>query len=291
MPEITLKQNSAKKRQTTKLRTVLLIGLLAVFTVSGWIFLKNDTVMQSAVDQDEGSILPNIDQASPGAQIRPTVLKQFSGEEFVSFYNKFAYPNVREFESAPAITGTSAADERIRSIALERGYVGRSVAVPPLKDVSKDFQLQERAANDWVELVDAAKKDGQQLTLTGAFRTIEDQRDLFMESLTTTGATVDSIIAGRSDAAIISVLRRVSIPGYTRHHSGYAVDIGCQNDPAVVFGNSSCFTWLSKNNYEHAKTHGWIPAYPDGAPKQGPDPEPWEYCWVGKDALLEPVNI
>jgi LAS superfamily LD-carboxypeptidase LdcB len=55
----------------------------------------------------------------------------------------------------------------------------------------------------------------------------------------------------------------------------------------VVFEQSVCFGWLSKGNYKNAKSNGWIPSYPDGAKKQGPDPESWEYVWVGKQNLIE----
>jgi len=34
------------------------------------------------------------------------------------------------------------------------------------------------------------------------------------------------------------------------------------------------------------KRFGFIPSYPENSGKQGPEPEPWEYVWVGEDVLL-----
>jgi LAS superfamily LD-carboxypeptidase LdcB len=42
---------------------------------------------------------------------------------------------------------------------------------------------------------------------------------------------------------------------------------------------------MSKDNYLQAKKYGWIPSYPEGAQQQGPEPEAWEYVWVGTASL------
>jgi len=90
-----------------------------------------------------------------------------------------------------------------------------------------------------------------------------------------------------SDSELDGILATTAIPGYSRHHTGYTVDIGCGNEPAIAFELTVCFDWLSANNYKNAKTYGWIPSYPEGAGQQGPEPETWEYVWVGIDALTE----
>jgi LAS superfamily LD-carboxypeptidase LdcB len=286
MPEISLKIN---KKLSGLWRRAALIVAIFLLAIGALVWLQNDTQQKNDISIKEPvSEKLSVDN-TVDSSITPRKLKLYSGEEFVSLYNAFAYPNVKEFEIAPSITGNSIADERIRNLAIERGYIGRSIAIPPLRDTGK-YQLQYRAATSWDEMVKKAKQDGQTLILTAAFRTIEDQRDLFNEGLNTAGATPALIAAGKADLGVQSVLKRISVPGYTRHHSGYTVDIGCQNDNGVLFGASTCFAWLSRNNYENAKTFGWIPSYPSGAPKQGPDPEEWEYSWVGFDVVSEPVN-
>ncbi|MBA2279052.1 D-alanyl-D-alanine carboxypeptidase family protein [Candidatus Saccharibacteria bacterium] len=284
MPLITPKL--IKQPPSLKKRPVgLWLFIVACIVVVGLFIVKltdnkhNTAVVSTATDVVE-TVIPS-EQAIATRQ-----LKNFTATEFVSLYNKYAYPNVKEFDISPPITGDQAADEKIRTLAVARGYIGRSIAIPPLTDTD-NYQLQERAALAWHELSSAAKTDKHSISLTAAFRTIEDQRELFNNALYATGATKAAIAASKADTAVNGVLNRIAVPGYTRHHSGYTVDISCDSDPSVVFGASSCFTWLSKNNYENCKKYGWIPSYPKGASQQGPEPEEWEYSWVGFEAVSE----
>ncbi len=98
---------------------------------------------------------------------------------------------------------------------------------------------------------------------------------------------VTKIISGESDKEINDILITRSIPGYSKHHTGYTIDIGCGNYLLdYSFADTECFDWLAVNNYENAKRFGFIPSYPENSGKQGPEPEPWEYVWVGEDVLL-----
>ena len=72
-------------------------------------------------------------------------------------------------------------------------------------------------------------------------------------------------------------------PGYSRHHSGYTIDI---SGSTPIFANSPGFDWISKDNYANSREFGFIPSYPPNTPNQGPNPEEWEYIWVGKDVLF-----
>jgi LAS superfamily LD-carboxypeptidase LdcB len=92
---------------------------------------------------------------------------------------------------------------------------------------------------------------------------------------------------GGAEAAIEAVLRESAPPGFSRHHTGYTMDL---YDPSTgrdftAFAASPAFRWLSASNYLNAKRFGFIPSYPEGATGQGPDPEPWEYTWVGEGPL------
>ena len=39
------------------------------------------------------------------------------------------------------------------------------------------------------------------------------------------------------------------------------------------------------DNFYNAKRFGFIPSYPDDLNAQGPNPEPWEFVWVGVDLI------
>ena len=93
-------------------------------------------------------------------------------------------------------------------------------------------------------------------------------------------------MTGIYDEKINEVLTVSSIPGYSKHHSGYAADFGCGNDYLVYsFAETECYEWLSADNFKNSRMYGFIPSYPNNGGVQGPDPEPWEFVWVGSELL------
>ena len=91
---------------------------------------------------------------------------------------------------------------------------------------------------------------------------------------------------GTSDEALDLLMQTVAVPGYSKHHTGYAVDL--RRGPASLFAfrDSAAYAWLSENNFANAMAHGWLPSYPDGVDDLGPEPEPWEFVYVGIDNIL-----
>lgn len=237
----------------------------------------------------ENTIAAQTNSPSPdAAPVNPSEpqFKQFSGEDFKKLYGSFLFPNTMELSQPPEITGNFQADVRIRQFAERRGYVMRAVPVAPL--VREDgLSLQQKAAKPWQDMKTAAMSDGILLRLVAGFRSVEDQRILFMSRLASSGIAVNAIADGTADTALDSLLKTTAIPGYSRHHTGFTIDIGCGEYDEVVFKVSRCYEWLSKDNYFHAKKFGWIPSYPEDTSDQGPDPESWEYVWVGTDALVK----
>lgn len=218
-------------------------------------------------------------------------LKTFTGPEFKALVRSMKYPNTQNFDEPPSITGNRTADDRIRKIAESRGYVITTIPVSSIEKINEprlesDDLLQPLAAIAWRDLKVAAKRDNIPLSLLSAYRSPEYQRNLFMQRLTARGVTIASIAAGLADAAIEATLETTAIPGYSRHHTGYTIDLWCE-DGSGAFVNSGCFRWISADNYKIAKTAGWVPSYPEGVALQGPEPEPWEYVWVSKDLVTE----
>jgi zinc D-Ala-D-Ala carboxypeptidase len=218
-------------------------------------------------------------------------LKQFTGEQFKELYYSTIYPNTQQFPDPPDISGNIEADLRIRQLAEARGYKLTSIPVQAIVKINEprlegDDLLQPLAAESWQQLKASATKDGYPLALISAYRAPEYQRKLFMDRLLARGVTVLQLARAQGDAAIKANLEVTAVPGYSRHHTGYTIDVWCE-DGSTAFLNSSCYKWISANNYEKAKEAGWIPSYPEGANEQGPEPEPWEYVWVGRDRLTE----
>jgi hypothetical protein len=210
----------------------------------------------------------------------------FSGEEMKNLYNNFRYANTNNIIAPPLITGNTVADKKIRTLAEARGYRLRRLARDTLSDVD-GHPIQILAVKPWQDLKAAATRDGIVLTITWAFRSIEDQRAIFLAGLEGAGISTQDIADGRVDDSVDRVLQTYAPPGYSRHHTGFTIDLTCGTNGLTNFAETPCFEWISKDNYLHAKTFGWIPSYPAGANLQGPEPEPWEYVWVTSDALLK----
>lgn len=268
-------------RRNKKTKTLLVIIFL--FLVVGGVFF----ILHDKADAPD----PNTATSTSNAQIKPPKqpsgkFKTYTGQEFSDLYNSFNYPNTSLINEHSPITGNETADNKIRQLAVSRGYKLRSAPVTNnFVEVQKIMLLQERASNPWIELQKKAKEENIRLSLFDAYRSAEDQRTIFLSRLN--GIAVADIAAGKADAAVSKVLETTALPGYSRHHTGYTVDIKCDSQPGVKFENSICFAWLNKDNYINAKKYGWIPSYPEGAGNQGPLPESWEYVWVGADTLQE----
>jgi len=173
-------------------------------------------------------------------------------------------------DAEPAITGRGDLDERIRALAEARGYLLRPKADGDLVSVGR-HRLQPAAADGWRELERAAKEAGVPLVLNSAYRSVETQRATFVR-----------VLGGRTtDEAIDRVLRYSAPPGYSKHQTGYAIDVRTPGGTIWGFGETAAYRWLAADDFANAKRFGFVPSYPpDGVP-QGPEPEPWEFLWVG----------
>ena len=145
--------------------------------------------------------------------------------------------------------------------------------------------MQERVAEDLEALLAAAQEESIEILITHVYRSVEEQRQLFTQRLQRQGFTFSQLADGASDIAIDAVLQQASPPGYSRHHSGYTLDF--RDSSAPFFATSPAYAWLSADNFENAKQFGFIPSYPEGVPDQGPNPETWEFVWVGKGLTFE----
>ncbi len=264
--------------------------VLAMIVIAAGVYFWQSASRKPISNQTPSTIDNMQSQSSPAVE-HIGKLKQFTGEQFKQLYHSMVYPNTQQFSDPPPITGNTDADLRIRSFAEARGYRLTSIPVQAVVKINEprldnDDLLQPLAAQAWVEIKAAAFKDNVRLSLISAYRSPEYQRNLFMQRLQSQGVTASQIAAARADVAVQNTLRLAALPGYSRHHTGYAVDLWCE-DGSLTFLSSSCFQWISANNYQHAKEYGWIPSYPEGADEQGPEPEPWEYVWVGRSRLTE----
>jgi D-alanyl-D-alanine carboxypeptidase len=220
-----------------------------------------------------GALLVAVFVASTAVPAAAEELPEFTGNEFNQMFTEAELPNLAPIGPAPSITGTSSIDQRIRVIGEGRGYLRRPLPSGSLTTVG-GFPMQPEAAEAWADLKAAARAAGHTLTLASAYRNHSTQKYLLLRKL-----------ASYSDSAIDARLRYVAPPGYSKHHTGYAIDITQPGYAIYEFDESPAYSWLSADNYENAKRHGWIPSYPPDAELQGPRPEPWEWTYVGADNI------
>lgn len=280
------KQLRSTKSKTKRGVSRIIIFLIFLVILTG-IGLYTYALRQVQPEITENSTtVNNEDTIEDPFSVAQKPLKQLKGDGFKALYMTVAYPNTQEITDPPEITGDADADARIRTLAEARGYklsripMGSIVKVVKEPRLDDDDLLQPLAAAAWYKLKEAANRDGYPISIISAYRSPKYQADLFKSRLFDTGVTIKQLANGTGDGAIASTLAVTAVPGYSRHHTGYTVDLWCE-DASTTFLDSSCYRWISANGYQKAMEFGWIPSYPEGATEQGPEPEPWEYVWVG----------
>jgi zinc D-Ala-D-Ala carboxypeptidase len=161
---------------------------------------------------------------------------------------------------------------------------GRMLNHYPYKETTQDkleaitvdgsFRLHHKAAKAYKEMVAAAQADGVAIAPLSAFRSTKDQQELFFE-------------VSRERNQRPQERANVSAPpGHSEHHTGYAIDIGDSNVPAVNlspdFESTEAFKWLQEN----AARFSFELSFPKDN-MQGVTYEPWHWRFVGDSDSLE----
>ncbi|MDX9740051.1 MAG: M15 family metallopeptidase [Gammaproteobacteria bacterium] len=124
------------------------------------------------------------------------------------------------------------------------------------------YLLAPHAAQAWRALSAAAAADGVRLYIVSAFRSVDRQLELIERKL------------ARGDA-LSDILSVIAPPGFSEHHTGRAVDVGCPEAAPLEreFDRTPAFRWLRSR----AGEFGFLLSYPEGNP-QGYQYEPWHWC-------------
>ncbi len=127
--------------------------------------------------------------------------------------------------------------------------------------------LDQEAAEAFMQMKASAQQLNIKLKIISGFRTIDSQRELFHKQIQRKG--------GEKRAKKYS-----APPGYSEHHTGYALDTGDETQPEtdlkLTFQNTEAYTWLEKN----ASNYGFELSFPENN-FQGVSFEPWHWRFVG----------
>ena len=147
---------------------------------------------------------------------------------------------------------------------------GARIEISHLKTSGKDNWHKLDAA---LAKIEAARAEGIELVVISGFRTKAEQKELFFG----VGQQRNQTPAQRAQVS--------APPGYSEHHTGYAVDIGDGSTPSTnlsrSFEKTAAFLRLQKN----AARYGFELSFPENNP-QGVMYEPWHWRYVGDDQSL-----
>lgn len=136
------------------------------------------------------------------------------------------------------------------------------------------IKMRSTAAVKFRQMQAAAKADGINLTPISGFRDTQAQEQLFF---------------GVKEQRSQDAAQRAEVsapPGYSEHHTGYAIDIGDADVPAThaepEFASTSAFRWLKQNALKYSFELSFPPDN-----KQGVSYEPWHWRFVGDRESLE----
>ena len=150
------------------------------------------------------------------------------------------------------------------------------VAESELSPITSDgrIRLHKAAATKFKQMQAAARNQGIILTPISGFRSVDAQDYLFFNI---------------KEQRVQDATKRAEVsapPGYSEHHTGYAIDIGDGKVPATNvspnFENTAAFRWLEQN----AARYSFELSFPPDNP-QGISYEPWHWRFVGDRKSLE----
>ena len=160
--------------------------------------------------------------------------------------------------------------------ALLGHFVYQEAPQNELKAITADgrLKLRQAAAEKFQAMRAAARQSGVVLVPISGFRSVEEQNSLFFDIKAQRGQ-------GAEKRAEVS-----APPGYSEHHTGYAVDIGDGRVTAAnlspQFEKTAAFQWLQAN----AAYYSFELSFPQGN-RQGVSYEPWHWRFVGDRQSLE----
>lgn len=139
---------------------------------------------------------------------------------------------------------------------------------------NSSIKLRKAAAQKFQAMVAAARANGVVLMPISGFRSTALQQTLFFDVKAQRG----QVTKKRAEVS--------APPGYSEHHTGYAVDIGDGTAPATnlspKFEKTRAFKWLNAN----AARFSFEMSFPKNNP-QGVSYEPWHWRYVGDRHSLE----
>jgi D-alanyl-D-alanine carboxypeptidase len=193
------------------------------------------------------------------------------------------------FQSIVAGTAAGADNGDSRDVAVQLAPTSRTLLghraydIAPEDDLislraNSQIRLRRAAAEQFEAMAQDAANDGITLVPLSGYRTLAEQEHLFFDIKAQRGQDAHT----RAEVS--------APPGYSEHHTGYAIDIGDANHPDTHvnegFGETAAFQWLQEN----APSYGFELSFPPEN-LQGVAFEPWHWRFAGDRDSLETFYV
>jgi len=126
-----------------------------------------------------------------------------------------------------------------------------------------EFYANKVAVNAFIDMANAASKDGLDLVINSAYRSFDDQLEIENTYRNLYGDDY--------------VTKYVAKAGYSEHQTGLAFDIGSKS--SRIFSNSKEYKWVLDNAYKYGFIHRFPKKYENITQISN---EPWHFRYVGK---------
>ncbi len=237
-----------------------LLGVGSAIAQADFDFLSSDRTSKDATQN--AAIASTDDSVEASAEISAETNTETSAEANTEAVNAVS--------DNPVAIGTEDTDELLNHRRYEVANTDSLVAL----NSNSSIQLRPDAQAAIAEMLAAAKADGVKLGIISGFRTLADQDYLYFDLKAERGESAQT----RAEVS--------APPGYSEHHTGYAVDFIDESKPDTFleesFETTAAFAWLEAN----AAFFNFEMSFPkDNAAKLSY--EPWHWRYVGNQESLE----
>lgn len=127
---------------------------------------------------------------------------------------------------------------------------------------NREVLIEEETLSSWIDMQISASRDGIELQLVSAYRSVDYQTKLILKKL-------------NSGQNIVDILKVSAAPGYSEHHSGKALDLTCPDSECLEesFELTPAFAWLE----QFAEDFSFTMSFPRNN-DHGLLYEPWHWC-------------
>lgn len=183
-------------------------------------------------------------------------------------------------DTDPSAATQATLDRAVQLAPTSRTLLGhRAFAEAPEDDLvalstHRNIRLRTAAAAQFEAMTQAASREGVRIVPLSGFRTRSEQEALFFGVKAQRGQNAET----RAEVS--------APPGYSEHHTGYAIDVGDASQPGTnlrqSFEDTRAYRWMEAN----AARYSFELSFPPGN-FQGVSFEPWHWRFVGDIHSLE----